>query len=605
MPDWSYRTFLRPLLLKLPPERARRLAVGTLALLGRSALGRAAIDFLGHMRADPRIAKVIGGRSFPGPVGIGAMLDPSGAALGAVARFGCGFVEIGPIAEEASPGASSWIVDLAGRKIGRDGAAPSAGVDEAVRNLTAAPRRTVPVFARLADASDDAIVRIAAQLGSHVDGIILPRGGSAFVGQIRRSFGGMVLVALAAGLSEHSAVEGADGVWISGESGPVREMVAEARAKFGEKLIVAGGVVEPADAHTLFAAGASLVSVDAGLVLSGPGLVKRINEALLSELPESQPEPLTLDAARRSWFWALMLGVAMLIGGIMAAVFACTRVVLPYDEALCGIPRSAFAAINPKLLPFMAHDRMSLAGTMVSIGILYSAIAWNAIRRGAHWAKVAVVWSAMSGFFSFFLFLGFGYFDPFHAFITAILFQFVMFILFAPLGPAHPPSAAQWRETAAWRRGQWGQLIFILLGTGLLMAGVVIAVVGCTRVLVGTDLEFLRTTSAQLLVANDRLMPLIAHDRASLGGMLIANGIVVWLAAQWGMRIGERWLWRALAWGGNAAFAAATGVHVFVGYVSWVHFSPAIAGWCMLLLALWLTRDWMCRRSEEVGGRFE
>jgi len=46
-----------------------------------------------------------------------------------------------------------------------------------------------------------------------------------------------------------------------------------------------------------------------------------------------------------------------------------------------------------------------------------------------------------------------------------------------------------------------------------------------------------------------------AHDRATLGGMLISNGLAVWLAAQWGFRAGARWLWIALAWSGNLAFA--------------------------------------------------
>jgi hypothetical protein len=135
----------------------------------------------------------------------------------------------------------------------------------------------------------------------------------------------------------------------------------------------------------------------------------------------------------------------------------------------------------------------------------------------------------------------------------------------------------------------------------------VISIVGCTTVLVRTDVDFLQTTAARLLVANERLLPLIAHDRASLGGMLISTGIAIWLAAQWGIRSGERWLWQALAVAGNVAFAAAVGVHLVVGYMSWLHFAPAIAGWCMWLLALGLTREWMCsgesvRHAKRVHG---
>ena len=56
MPDWSYRTLLRPIMLGMGPERARRLAVFTLGTLSRHPLGLKAIDFLGHMRPNETLA---------------------------------------------------------------------------------------------------------------------------------------------------------------------------------------------------------------------------------------------------------------------------------------------------------------------------------------------------------------------------------------------------------------------------------------------------------------------------------------------------------------------------------------------------------------------
>jgi dihydroorotate dehydrogenase len=100
----------------------------------------------------------------------------------------------------------------------------------------------------------------------------------------------------------------------------------------------------------------------------------------------------------------------------------------------------------------------------------------------------------------------------------------------------------------------------------------------------------MRTTAAQLHLSYDRLVPLVAHDRATLGGMLIANGITVWLAAQWGLRAGTRWLWLAFAWGGNLAFTCAVAVHVIVGYGEPLHLAPAILGWAMWNVALGLRR---------------
>ena len=96
MPDWSYRTVLQPLLFRLPPEAARDLSLGTIGALGRSRIGSAVIDFLGHMRADPRLETSVFDLSFPTAVGLGAGLDPGAVATLGLARFGFGFLELGP-----------------------------------------------------------------------------------------------------------------------------------------------------------------------------------------------------------------------------------------------------------------------------------------------------------------------------------------------------------------------------------------------------------------------------------------------------------------------------------------------------------------------------
>ncbi len=593
MPDWSYRTLIRPTLLHFAPESARKMCIGTLSWIGSSRLGLAAIDFLGHMRADSRIAKTVAGHNFPGPIGIGSLLDPQAKALSAFAGFGCGFLVVGPVGNE-SVQPSDWTIDLPSATVCHRGKPPTISFTDAAARLSGLGRNRIPVFAQLATVSPE----IVAALAPYVTGFIVHPTDAQLFHSLRRGFAGLLLIAATTADNEFPHIGIADGVWLSGEPSEFNRAVKLARSSLGEKVIVCGGASSPEESRSLLESGANLVFVDAGLAISGPGLVKRTNEALLTLLPRSEVEPLSLEAARQSWFWGLMLGIAVFAGGLLATVLASSRVILPYDEALCGIPRGAFASINPRLLPFMAHDRMTLAGSMLSVGILYSAIAWNGIRRGLHWAKSALIFSSGVGFFSFFLFLGYGYFDPFHAFITSVLVQFVFFTMLTPLGKAHPPADADWTETPEWRRGQWGQLLFIGMGIGLTGAGLIISYVGCTTVFVGTDFEFLRIASAKALVGTDRLIPLIAHDRASLGGMLLSNGIIIWLAAQWGIRAGTRWLWRALAWAGNIAFAAAIGVHLVVGYASWEHLAPAAMGWLVWVLALYLTKGWMCRTVQ-------
>jgi dihydroorotate dehydrogenase len=545
MPDWSYRTFLRPFLFAFGRERAQRMAVSTLSTVARLPIGPAFIDFLGHMRADERLRTRCGALDLAGPIALGATLDPGGNALGAFGRFGVGMIEVGPVDET--------------------------NVEQVARNVE---RARVPVCVRIADGAN------AAAIVSRLKNAALFSAASVERGALFRATN--IAGAVAA------MRDGAAGVWV--EDGI---NVAELRRALpADAVIVASGVTQPEDARRLLEKGANVVVVGDGLLTSGPGLVKRCNEALLSRMPcDQEPEPLTLDAARRAWFWAFFLGIGMFFGGLLALAIASTRVVLPYDESLTQMTRAQLAQLNPRLLPFMAHDRVSLAGTMLSIGIFYAALGWYGIRRGAHWAQVTVIISALTGFFSFFSFLGFGYFDPFHAFVTGVLLQFTLLCMVMQQSPPQPP-VADWTETAAWRRAQWGQLLFILIGAGLTGAGVLITAIGCTSVFVHTDLEFMRTTAEELRRSNQHLVPLVAHDRASLGGMLIANGITVWLMAQWGFRAGARWLWTALAWGGNLAFASAVIVHFVVGYGSLLHLFPAFAGWAAWNVALALTNEW-------------
>ena len=417
------------------------------------------------------------------------------------------------------------------------------------------------------------------------------------------------------------------GGWLVGRVAfeQTRLTVTGLRERYGGTLsVIAGGVHEPVEALELLNAGADLALVDAGLVYSGPGLLKRINEAVLfEEQSRSDAAPRTepprgetcvsrpaLDLARWTWFWTLLMGLSLLGGGLLALGIATTRVILPYDEVFLGMSRDELNLISPRLLAFMQHDRVTLSGTMLGVAVLYLLLSWHGIRHGSHWAATAVLVSALTGFFSFFLFLGFGYFDPFHAFATAIMFQFLLMAWGGSLGPTKSASLPNLREDRAWRLALWGQLTFVIHGAILIVAGAVISGVGCTTVFVGEDLEFMDVCPGDLTLANPRLIPLIAHDRASFGGMLISTGVAVLLTALWGLRQGARWQWWMLLLAGVPAYGLAIAVHLAVGYTSWWHLAPAYGGlvWLLLGLALlWphvgrrdpdLAREWAARLSS-------
>jgi hypothetical protein len=292
----------------------------------------------------------------------------------------------------------------------------------------------------------------------------------------------------------------------------------------------------------------------------------------------------------------LLLGIGMLIGAVIALAIAATRVVLPYDEQFVGLSRHELAAVNARLLPFLTHDRVTLAGAMVAIGVLYTGLGWFGVRRGRHWAQTAIVASAAVGFASFFLFLGFGYFDPFHAFVTAILFQLLLMGIHGRLAEPHALPPPMLVEDRAWRLGLWGQLGLVVQGVGFVGAGLIIAAIGATSVFVHEDLAFLGTTHAELLTVQPHLVPLVAHDRATLGGMLAVAGIAILLTSLWGFRPGERWLWWTLLLAGIPGYGAAISVHYAVGYHSAFHLAPAFLGVALFAAALGAAWPTLCRR---------
>lgn len=610
MPDWFYRTVTRPLLFKLPAEQARDFALEFMGRLARLPFGPAAIDFLGHMRADPRLRQSFQGIDFPTAVGLGPGLDAEARALPALARFGFGFLEVGPVTAQPVPGREPIARMEAQQAIWSPDPPASLGLAEVEPRIVEAARTGLPLIVRTGSPE---VVR---ELAPHVQLFAVDLHPSDPLAEVLRASSRPVLLRIPADLEDADSqvdaamAAGVAGLLIDGsvvgENGgraigsPAREpalaQVRHWRERNGKDflLIASGGVHEPADALALREAGADLVEVDSGLVYSGPGLPKRINDALLWEATRKEPVPAPGRAPEMTWFWSALLGTGMLFGSILALAIALTRVVLPYDEAFVGLYAHELHAINPRLLDFMAHDRVSLAGTMIAIGAMYLSLSLCGIRRGLHWAQQTVFISAVTGFASFFLFLGFGYLDTFHAFVTAVLFQLLLLAIHSRLGTHVPDAAPPLREDAAWRRANWGQLLLVIHGFGLLGAGLTISVIGVTEVFVPQDLEFMGTTAEALSGAHARLVPLVAHDRATLGGMLLASAWLFLLPVLWGFRNGSAWLWWSLLVSGCAAYAAALGVHYGVGYLSLVHLLPVFGGLGLLLVGLGLSRTWLC-----------
>jgi len=662
MPDWSYRTVFRPLLFSLSAETARELALGAMGRLSRLPLGPTVIDLFGHMRPDSRLRQSVLGLTIPSPVGIGHTVDPHGLATEALARFGIGFIEIGPIAIRKLQAAKPIEQRVASEAIWVPPEPIADSVEEWTKRLSHRKKGSTLYLARLicavgtpADQATTECRKMQEGLARTVDGIVLATSDEAMrahwssddwqrhvegVVEASRTFQrndcvwvairadlnpdqlsamiGQALVAGCRGVVVEGRLTDPTGGWIVGREsfGLVDATVQCLRSEFGNEFsLIAGGVHEPVDAIALRRHGADCVVVDSGLIYSGPGLPKRINEAVLfadryQQRPEAVPRPIgsdrpTIPLPKLTWFWTFILGTALLLGGLLAFGIASTRVILPYDEVFVGMSRYELNLINPRLLAFMQHDRVTLSGTMISLAVLYLCLSWYGIRRGAHWAKVAVLVSSFVGFASFFLFLGFGYFDPFHAFVTAINFQFVLMAFQGEISEAELTTCPNLRETPEWRWGQWGQLAFVIHGVVLVCAGAIISGVGCSTVFVQEDLVFMDVCPSDLTLANPRLVPLIAHDRASFGGMLISIGIAVLLTSLWGFREGARWQWWMLLLAGVPAYAIAIGVHLAVGYTSWWHLAPAYGGALVLIAGLFLLWPCMGRRNPALNTEWD
>lgn len=88
-----YRSLLRPILFRLPPETAHELALHSLTLIPSRLIAR---------RFDNPISRF--GLLFPNPVGLAAGFDKNGIALRPLAALGFGFIEAGTVTLHPQPG---------------------------------------------------------------------------------------------------------------------------------------------------------------------------------------------------------------------------------------------------------------------------------------------------------------------------------------------------------------------------------------------------------------------------------------------------------------------------------------------------------------------
>ena len=285
------------------------------------------------------------------------------------------------------------------------------------------------------------------------------------------------------------------------------------------------------------------------------------------------------------FFPLALTGVALAGAGGFALFLSATGHFLPHDVAYLGMDAAQLSrAGNRRLVNFMFHDRAAFGGSLVAVGLLYLWLTEFPLRRGESWAWWTLALSGTAGFGSFLSYLGYGYLDTWHGLATLALLP--VFLTGMILTRRHLKGEAGWRvllRPPAWgqsgARARAGKVLLLAYGAGLVSAGLTISAVGMTTVFVDTDLAYIGLTQPEICGVSDRLLPVIAHDRAGFGGGLVSIGLMV-IVIVLHAPITRSFL-QVMMLSGGAGFFAAIGVHFAVGYLDLWHLAPAFIGAAM------------------------
>ncbi|ANC78565.1 hypothetical protein ABE65_017890 [Fictibacillus phosphorivorans] len=606
MPDWSYHTFFKPLLFRINSEASRDLTLHTMNTLAKLPFGDKIIQFFGHMQPSKELERKVAGITFPSPVGISGALDPQLNGTQAFTNLGFGFIEVGPISVLPQKSGKPIIRDTGKETLVYEHLQENLGLEAALIKLQSMKRVKIPLGILIKGETLHDYEKLVQKLDEHAAFFVINVEGISYLEQIRELTSKPLMLELTHktikyytdniavnGFIIREGIERAEGVELGQmEMHQLKESIQQL-LPFNKPIIASGGVHEPRDAMELLEVGASLIQLHSGFVYSGPGLPKRINERILYE-----QQPISRPAGQTGWTSFFLMGLGVVIAGIIALIIGLTEVLLAYDEQYLGIQKEEIQTFSHHLFHFMSHDRICLAGVMISAGFMFMQLSYHGIRKGEHWAKKAYVIAAALGFLNIFYFMGFGYFDMLHFVYYLIILPFFLYGLYQSRNLTSGSKGQNLHNTISWKRSQIGQSLFVISGICLLSAGIVISIIGMNGVFVKEDLMFFALTPEQISAFNQNLIPLIAHDRAGFGGALISEGFLLLTIALWGYREGAKWVWWTLLLGGLPGFSTGVGTHFMIGYDNHFHLSPAYLLFVFYFVGLVYSYGYLHRSGE-------
>jgi dihydroorotate dehydrogenase len=605
MPDWSYHTFFKPVLFRMKPETSRDFTLQLMNTLARLPFGDKMINFFGHMQPPDELEREISGIKFASPIGISGALDPNLKGTSAYSNLGFGFIEVGPISLKPCKVQQPIGRNADEETLWYQHLHSNMGLDAAFVKLRHI-KRTVPMGIGIKGETEEELLHLAEKLDAFADFFIVDLYAVDYIEKIKCVTEKPVFLEVTHSVDTNKindqemdgflireGIQKDGGLELGKSEMPFSKNSIRKLKPFGKPIIASGGVHEPSEAMELLRSGASLIQLHSGFVFSGPGLPKRINERYVYEKKGGNPHH------TYGWLSFFFMGLGVFLAGIIALIIGLTQVLLPYDEAFLGMKSEEIIAFNHHLFHFMSHDRICLAGVMISAGFMFMQLSYHGIRKGIHWARKAFVLAAAVGFLNLFYFVGFGYFDKLHFLYYVIIFPFFIYGLYRSRNMTIGSSGTNLHNSTSWKKSQLGQSMFVVSGICLLSAGIVISIIGMNGVFVPEDLMYFSLKPEQIAAFNENLIPLIAHDRAGFGGALISEGFLLLTIALWGYREGAKWIWWTLAIVGLPGFLTGVGTHFMIGYDNHFHLSPAYLLFLFYIVGLVYSYPYLCGRKEQ------
>jgi len=91
-----------------------------------------------------------------------------------------------------------------------------------------------------------------------------------------------------------------------------------------------------------------------------------------------------------AWLLWMMWGMGMMGAGATILTVGMTQVFVPSDLTFLGYTRDQLTAINPHLIPLIAHDRAGFGGGLFTTGLLVLCIVWKAPPSRHVWQALCV-----------------------------------------------------------------------------------------------------------------------------------------------------------------------------------------------------------------------